>query len=335
MNKIKLIFSAAVLITFFIYLFSSNPKLEKELRHDETPPIDESVIVKMMPSHEIKVYNHDKDELMDMDFEEYLVGVLAGEMPASYEIAALSAQSVAARSFILSRMEYYRKAGTPPEHKGADVCTYYGHCQAWRSVADFRAGWGAENADIYENKLRTAVTETRGQYLVYDGKIAKTFFYSMSSGKSENVEDVWGGDSEPYLISVSSEGDKTAPNFETCVEVGAEEFRNKLKEKRGDIIFSDVLSQDFGELTRTDGGSIATITIGGEKFKGTEIRTIFKLRSANFEVSTDDSAVYFAVKGYGHGVGLSQYGANYLAGQGKDYKEILSTYYPGTEIATE
>lgn len=287
----------------------------------------------VLSSRIIRVYDCRTDSVAEHDFEEYMVGVLAGEMPASYESEALKAQAVAGRSYILDRMENYRKNGTPPEHKGADICNDSAHCKAWLSMESACEKWGENWAEKYLPKLQTAVRETRGEYMVYEGQTVKAFFYSASSGRTETAHDVWGGNDYPYLQSVESVGDTTAPDFESTVTVTKIDFVQKLQSKNNAVIVSEPLSSMIGEVTRTEGGSVAAVVLGGQLFKGTEIRTIFGLRSANFTIDAQDDDIVFHVKGYGHGVGMSQYGANYMAKQGKTYREILQHYYTGIDFS--
>jgi stage II sporulation protein D len=282
-------------------------------------------------SKTVKVYDYKNDRVFDMDFEEYLVGVLIGEMPASYEIEALKAQTVAARSYILDKMKTFEKYGAPSEHKGAQICTNPSHCKAWMSISDAESNWGIDWTKKYLGKLKRAVAETKGEYMTCNGDIVKAFFFSISHGSTENSRDVWGGENYSYLRPVASIGDTECPDFESTVEISADAFLAKLKEKRPDVK-EDKISNMLGPVTFTEGGSVANITIGGENFRGTEIRSIFNLRSADFKINTDDKTVIFDVKGHGHGVGMSQYGANCLAKDGKNYHEILEYYYNGVNF---
>lgn len=287
----------------------------------------------VLSSRKIRVYDCKTDRVAEHDFEEYMVGVLAGEMPASYEMEALKAQAVAGRSYILDRMENYRKNGAPPEHKGADICNDSSHCKAWLSVETACEKWGESWAKNYLPKLQAAVRDTRGEYMVYEGQTVKAFFYSASSGRTETAHDVWGGSNYPYLQSVESVGDTTAPDFESTVTVAKADFVQKLQSKNGAVTVSEPLSSMIGEAEHTEGGSVSAVVLGGQSFKGTEIRTLFGLRSANFTIDAQDDDVVFHVKGYGHGVGMSQYGANYMAKQGKTYREILQHYYTGVDFS--
>lgn len=263
--------------------------------------------------------------ILKMDIEEYLVGVLAAEMPASYEIEALKAQAVAARSYILSNMD-----APNPNHPDADVCTDSTHCKAWLSEADAKDKWKSFDKILYWNKLRSAVDSTRGEYMVYDDQVIEAFFFASSGGKTENSEDIWGS-SRPYLKSVESYGDTISSDCYSTLTLSLADFKSKLQPFFNQRLSSDTPLQ-IGEITRTQGGSVAKIMLFGKSFKGTEIRSIFGLRSANFTIETVDDNVVFKVAGYGHGVGMSQVGANYMAKSGQNYTEILSHYYTNIQI---
>ncbi len=280
----------------------------------------------------ISVYIADSGTVKEMEFEEYVTGVLAGEMPATYHLEALKAQAVAIRSYVLSKVASYMQNGAPSEHQGAMVCTDYTHCNAWKSIDNARQGWDPRFRDDYEAKIRQAVTQTSGEYMSYDNKVVKAYFYAISSGRTENVEEVWGS-SLPYLKSVNSREDIGTDGFESKSHYPKDLFVQKLKTKYSDIDASDLLSM-VGNIERTEGGSVSSIELFGKQFDGKEIRNLFGLRSANFEISTEGDKITFLVKGYGHGVGMSQNGANVLAIGGDDYRQILKHYYSGVSFVT-
>lgn len=276
----------------------------------------------------VKVYIKAEDKVVEMDTTEYLKGVVSAEMPVSFEMEALKAQAVAARSYLMNHIENYKKNGTPPEHKGADTCTDYKHCKAWISEADRKAKWDEKDADSNWQKISKAVEDTAGQIMVYEGQPVNAVFHSTSSGKTERAADVWGGD-VPYLQSVDSEGDKVSPKYNSEVDLTVDEFKKKAEAAVEGIDWSKGL---YGAIERSEAGGIISIELGGVKVKGTKFRTMFDLRSTNVDIHEENGKIYMPAKGYGHGVGMSQYGANYLASQGKNYEEILKTYYTGVEI---
>ena len=275
----------------------------------------------------VSVYIKDEDKVTKMSKSQYLKEVVSAEMPADFEMEALKAQAVAARSYLESRQNAYQKSETPPEHKGADICTDSTHCKAWISETKRREIWG-KDADKNWDKISKAVEETQGETITYNNEVISAVFHSTSSGKTENSKDVWGGD-KPYLVSVDSPGDLESPKYASQNEFTLTDFKRIATENIEGVDFNKGLVSD---IKRSDAGGITEVTVGGVKIHGTKLRNIYGLRSTNCEITVSEEKVIFNVKGYGHGVGMSQYGANYMAKDGKDYKEILTTYYQGTEI---
>lgn len=274
--------------------------------------------------NEISVFFHEEDKVKKIGMEEYLTGVVAAEMPASFETEALKAQAVAARSYAVYKMSHESK-----EHPDAAVCTDYKHCKAYKSGEKARSDWG-KDADVFENKIQDAVMSTKGEILTYNGEACLTVFHSQSGGgRTENSADVWGGD-YPYLVSVESYGEESAPNFYSSADIPFTEFAKKINEYNP--LAKITKPSDIGVTVTSEGGGVKSIYLGGQSFKGTQIRSIFGLRSSCFEITADDKNVHFEVSGYGHGVGMSQYGANSMAKDGKNYKEILTHYYSGTVV---
>lgn len=276
----------------------------------------------------VTVYIKAEDRVEEMKIGDYLKGVVAAEMPAEFEEEALKAQAVAARSFLKARSENYKKNGTPPEHKGALTCTDYAHCKAWISEADRKNKWEADKKDEYWKKICKAVDDTKGVIMTYGGEPVNALFHSTSSGRTERAEDVWGG-SVPYLQSVESPGDLESPKYLAEAEFTLDEFKSTAEKNIEGINWSAGI---IGEIKRSEAGGIITIVVGGVTVKGTKFRTVYGLRSTNAEITVSESDVKIKTKGYGHGVGMSQYGAQYFAKQGMSYEEILKTYYTGVEI---
>ncbi len=256
------------------------------------------------------------------DIEEYLVGVLAAEMPAEYELEALKAQAVAARSYILSKTD-----SRSDKHPTADICNDSAHCKGHLDEKMAKESWGKKKGDTYWQKLTRATEETKGEYMVYGDEVVEAFFFARSGGRTENSEDVW-GESRPYLRSVESTGDLSYSEFVSTAEFENSEARKRL----GTFENQSEGPLSIGKITRTDGGNIKSIEIDGKEYKGTEIRKIFDLKSADFDVTQTDKSVIFSVRGFGHGVGMSQFGANEMAEIGKKYTEILSHYYTNIQI---
>ncbi len=278
-------------------------------------------------TEKVSVYLANEERRVDMDIDQYLKCVVSAEMPADFEMEALKAQAVAARTYLYARIE---NAQTNETHNGAVVCTDMAHCQAYISEEERREKWGS-GADEKWNKISLAVEETAGQIMTYNGEIISAVFHSTSSGNTEAAVDVWGND-VPYLQSVSSVGDIESPKYHSELTVSEAEFKNTVSEKVSGVDWSKGLVSD---IKRSQAGGIISLNVGGVNIKGSEFRNIFLLRSANVEIMQDNGNVKMTVKGYGHGVGMSQYGANYMASQGSGYEEILKTYYQGVEIVTK
>ncbi|WP_265445335.1 stage II sporulation protein D [Acetivibrio straminisolvens] len=283
----------------------------------------------------LKVYIKDRDEVEEMILEEYLKGVVAAEMPADFELEALKAQAVAARTYVYGRM---KKFYSPKEdtHKGADICTDPGHCQAWTKKEDAMAKWGTFKALDNWNKIERAVKETEGIIILYDKKVVNPVFHANSGGMTENAEDVWEGVEVPYLKSVKSEGEDKSSGYKVETVFKEEEITKKLEEEYPDIdIEPENLLEEIEVLERTPAGRVKELKIEDVVIKGTQLRTLLGLRSTNFNIEKgDDGEVIITTIGYGHGVGMSQWGANYLAKNGGTYEEILKHYYTGVYLDT-
>ncbi len=288
--------------------------------NDPMPEIEFS-ISKLPESGDITVWVDGNYKKMPM--EEYLVGVVAAEMPASYEMEALKAQAVAARTYT----QYKRDHGGCSAHPGADICGDSNHCQAYMTPQEMADEWGSDAAK-YTQKIVDAVNETRGQMIYYDGEEIQVFFCASAGGRTENSENVY-GKALPYLVSVSSEGEETSSHYYGEVTVSRETFIKKMKAFSPGIKFDS--SQIIGKITRFESGRVESIEIGNETFTGREVREIFGLNSANFTVKADDS-ITFSTIGFGHGVGMSQTGANAMAKKGADYIEILTHYFTGVTV---
>jgi len=279
----------------------------------------------------VKTYVVSEKTVKEYPLEEYLVGVVGAEMPATFPEEALKAQAVAARTFVI----YKSDSVTEDAHggTGAPVCTDPGHCKAWKSAEELRNSWGGDttSAEEYLNKIKSAVRETEGEIITYEGKPISAVYYSMSGGYTENSADVWGGD-VPYLKSVSSTFDGNAPGFNSEASFTTDEFKKVILAENSAAVFEDDPNLWVTDISRSQGGGVISLKIGGVEFKGTKIRTLFSLRSHNFTIEFSDGIVLFKVKGYGHGVGMSQWGSKFLADEGKNYIDILKYYYTGVEI---
>lgn len=263
----------------------------------------------------------------ELSLEDYLWGVVAAEMPAAFQQEALKAQAVAARSYACYQLLY-----PDDRHPQADVCTDYACCQAWISREDRLAKWEEDKQEAYSAKITAAVSETAGEVLVYDGQPALAVFHASSGGSTRSAQAVWGEDL-PYLVPVSSpESEEDAPNYYSVSEFSAEEFSQLFLAKYPEAELSGSCVGWFSQPETDDSGASAAIEVGGVRVTAQTLRSILSLRSATFQVECTEDTITFHVTGYGHGVGMSQYGANTMAKDGAGYGEILAHYYPGTEL---
>ena len=235
---------------------------------------------------------------------------------------ALKAQAVAARTYAMN-------CAAGKKHGDAQVCADYKCCQAWQDDAALREKWGVDY-DMYIEKIRAAVAATEGQYLSYDGEAVFAAFHSSSAGATEASGSIWS--ERPYLISVSSpETEEDVPNFVSRVDCTELDFRDTLLSAHPEADFTGDASGWVGEISRDESGRVASVVLGGVSVSGTELRSLFALRSTAFELEYD-GGFHFTVTGYGHGVGMSQYGAKVMAEDGDDYRAILAHYYTGCEL---
>jgi len=280
----------------------------------------------------INVYNHETKEIMEMYLEEYISQVVAAEVPASFELEALKSQAVAARTFTLWRIMSLGKEGHP-SHPSAPVCTSHTHCQECLSMDEIKERHGKVWMSMYWPKIQEAVTETAGIIMTYNMDPIEPLYHSTSGGKTENSEDVFAS-ALPYLRSVSSPYEERSPVLIDEKEITIKEFIKGLKGKEKDFQIKEKdMKGEIKIIERNTGGSIKNIKIGNKNFTGSEIRSIFQLRSADFTVDIGKNTITFVTRGYGHGVGMSQWGANGMAEKGKDYEEILKHYYQGITLS--
>ena len=271
----------------------------------------------------------DGSELRELRMADYLLGALAAEMPAAFETEALKAQATALRTYAL-----YGAAHPKAKHPEAAVCGDSACCAAWLDEEERAARWGAD-AQTWTRKLQEAIAATDGQYLVWEGEPVLAVFHASSGGSTENGSAL--GLSAPYLRSVASpETEAEARGLHSTVELAPSEFAETLRaaapEKPFD--FSAAPGEWLGPLTLDAAGRVASAELGGQQVSGLALRQCFGLRSTDFTLAYDGEKFVFRVRGYGHGLGMSQCGAQRMALDGADYTEILAHYYPGTELVT-
>ena len=301
------------------YLAAGGPAAEPEPAAPETAAVHHD--------RDVTLTIQDGDTTEQMTLERYLTGVVRGEMPASFEMEALRAQAAAERSYVY----YQLAAGRKDAHPDADFCTDHTCCSAYLSETAAREKWGGDFAP-WNTRVEQAVSDTDGQVVLYNGRPILAVFHSSSAGRTAAAGDVWSGDL-PYLVSVDSpEGEGTVPNYYSTVTFTAAEAKEKLLAAYPELKLSGTPDRWFGAAAENGSGRVETVSVGGTDIEGTELRRIFGLRSACFTVAADSESVTFRVTGYGHGVGMSQYGANQLAREGKTWQEILEWYYTGATV---
>ncbi len=256
---------------------------------------------------------------------DYLWSVVAAEMPAAFGEEALKAQAVTARTYTAWKMSVGEE-----KHPQADICTDINFCPAYSTREEAAANWGS-GAGAYTEKVRAAVADTNGLIMTYEGQPIQAVFFSSANGSTEDAVAVW-GNAVPYLVGVESPEGEGVPNYRTDVTLSKQEFKDIVLAAYPGADLSGEPETWFGQPSLTASGRVASLPIGGIDVKGTAVRSLFSLRSASFTVEPGKEDVTFHVTGYGHGVGLSQYGANALAKEGKGYEEILKWYYTGIEI---
>lgn len=266
------------------------------------PPVQDDIMIRVSM----------ENKTVDMELETYLIGVVLGEMPVSFESEALKAQAVVARTYSLRR----KIAGS--KHQSADICTNPGCCQAYKDPL------GYDEASV--NKVRSAVENTRGLVLTYGGRLIEATYFSSSGGKTEDAAAVWGSDL-PYLKAVDSPEDAFKDKYLSTVVFTENAFEEALG-----IDLPGGCDTWFGAISYTNGGGVETMEIGGRIYDGIVLRQLLGLRSTVFVVETDGGQITITTRGYGHRVGMSQYGAEAMAVDGAGFSEILTHYYQGTVL---
>jgi len=311
-----------VILCFAIpIIFTNKPKAEEVVSNT-----NEISTYDYKQYNTIKLLHNETGEVQEIALDEYLYGVVASEMPASFEMEALKAQAVVARTYTIY------KAINGSKHENANICDLASCCQAWISKEDRFAKWNAEEAESNWNKITEAVDSTKGEIITYNGSPINAFFHSNSGGKTEIVSNVWGGTDLPYLQAVATSGEDAYSQYSSSVTYTKDELIEKIKEYHADISINFEDTESIKILEYTDSGRVKTIKLGNIEISGVEARNIFGLKSANFILEIAENNIFFNVIGYGHGVGMSQTGADSMAKEGKNYKEIITHYYTGVEI---
>ncbi len=321
-----------VTVVLFCINFFKERSAKKDIAEEEKKEEEEKNIIEYKANQTIRVKLCKTGEVVAMDINDYLRGVVPAEMPPYYDLEAIKAQAVVARTFTYKRIDAHA------EGDGIDICDNYAHCQAFYNKDQIiaiwkRKGYDDETIKKYWNNVNEAVVSTQNEVIKYNGQLIKAFFHASSPVRTESVEEIWGGEKLPYLVSVENEESEDYDNRTSKVEVKFEDFVNKLKEdnnSRASLKTEDCKSVKICDYTTS--GRVKNIQIANIKVSAEKLRTLFGLRSTNFTIEIKDNSLVFNVVGNGHGVGLSQVGADTYAKKGYSYRDIINHYYTGVQI---
>ncbi|WP_302653405.1 stage II sporulation protein D [uncultured Clostridium sp.] len=335
-----ILFTTLAIIVFMIAMpiFIMKPKVSAKISTNDVEKItDTNEVVEastkqnnniIMKGNEIiRVYITETGEIEEVNLEDYICGVVSNEMPANFEKEALKAQAVTARTYLASK-----KLNRCTLHEGIDICDST-HCQVYTSKEKRLEKWGADYANEYWNKIKEAVDETSGQVLSYEGELVLyPQFFSTSSGQTENSEDVYLGEI-PYLRSVASTGEESAPKYTSDKTLKISDFVYLLNSNFTNLnVTVENIKNNFNIKSSSAAGGVIKLNINNVEIRGVDFRKALSLNSTNFTYEFNGDYITFHCKGYGHGVGMSQWGANAMAKNGSNYEEILKHYYSGVEI---
>ena len=283
----------------------------------------------LFSSEPYKVLNSETGQITDVPVEEYVIGAVCAEMPASFETEAIKAQAVAAHTYA-ERQRLRAEISPDPELCGADFSDDTSKYQGFFDNDKIRRQYG-DNYESYYSKIKDAVSEVLPYIITYEDEPIISAFHSMSSGKTESAENIWGTKLD-YLVPVDSSYDKDAPRYLDEVSYSGDELREILTEEFKDIKLDDDLKKWIEIKDVSDSGTVLSVDVGDKNTSGSCLRDILGLRSACFDVKCKDNTFTFTTKGFGHGVGMSQYGANAMALEGKKWQDIIAHYYPHASI---
>lgn len=300
---------------------SNSGDVRQESASAETQSQTSETVIQPEDKDTISVFMTASESVENMDMREYIIGTVAAEMPASYHIEALKAQALAAVTYA----QYQKINGDKASSGGADISDNSNVHQGYMTQTEMREKWG-DAYDSYYEKIAQAVDAVIDRVITYDGEPIMAAYHAISYGKTESAKAVWNTDI-PYLVSVDSQGDKDSPRYLSTVTVSDGELKELMDKSNlaGD-------GSDIKINSTSEAGTVMDISVCGKSMDGTEARKLFSLRSPCFSVKYEDGVYTFTVKGYGHSIGLSQYGADRYAKQGKTYEEIIKHYYTGVQI---
>jgi len=335
MKKILIYFSGFFILFFMIPALCTVTQKKENFQEtlatpEQTQGESEQTESKEYDYHKyktIKLLHTSTSEAEELNIDEYLYGVVSSEMPASFDIEALKAQATVARTYTI-----YQIIHNSGKHENADICDDFNCCQAWISKDERIAKWDQQEAENYWNKIIQAVDSTKGKIVTYEGQPINAFFHANSGGVTESSLNIWSGIDYPYLKSVETAGEDGYTQYASEVILSHQDLLNKIQAEHEDCTI-DFSQQDCIKiLDYTTSGRVKTIKFGNKEIAGTEARTLLGLKSTNFTFSIDDENVKFTVTGYGHGVGMSQTGADALAQAGSNYEAIIKHFYTNVEI---
>ena len=331
MRKLIIYIIAIVVLSFFIpVIFTQKQETETASSSIEEQTNGNNEEQKISYNYSnyntVKLLHTGTNEIVEIKLDEYLLGVVSAEMPADFELEALKAQAVVARTYTI-----YKIIHNNGKHTGADICDSSACCHAWISKENRLARWDEDKRESNWSKITEAVNSTAGKIITYKGEPINAFFHSNSGGSTEMPINVWGGSGYPYLLVVETSGEENYSQYASEAEFTKDEIIEKIKEKHSEIEINWGEDKPIEITEYTDSGRVRTIRFGNVNLSGVETRSIFGLRSANFSVEIGEK-IKFQVKGYGHGVGLSQTGSDSLAKQGLNYEGIIKHFYKDVEI---
>lgn len=342
MKKILLYLIAFILICFMIPALLTKRTISTGVQENVSINVQEGVFEQNSEqendssNNDGQVYEYNKygtinllhkktGEVEQIPIDDYLCNVVSAEMPADYEIEALKAQAIVARTYTVYKI-------LNKKHENADICDDSICCQAWISKEDRLARWEESKKESNWQKICECVNSTKGKIITYNNEPINAFFHSNSGGMTEIPVNVWGGTGYPYLQSVETSGEDLYTQYASEVILAQEELVNKIRTKYSDIAIDFSNDEEIKIIERTEGTRVKSIKFGNHEISGVETRSLLGLRSTNFEVIKDGNNIKFSVKGYGHGVGMSQTGADAMAKQGSNCEDIVKHFYTGIEI---
>lgn len=334
----KRIFLNAAVLAISLALIPAVPACLGRKKAPETPTVsDARQIREELPSPEadfdlqepFKVLDINSGEVMEVPVRDYVIGAVCAEMPAVFEVEALKAQAVAAHTYA-ERQRRISRSSPKPELCGADFSNDTSKYQGYFTDSQIKHYFG-ENYEEYYARISAACDEVADCILTYEDEPIIAAFHSMSAGKTESAENAW-GTAVDYLVPVDSSADMAAPKYEEEVRIPVSFLQTRLEEVFSGVTLGEDASRWIMPAERSDSGTVLSAVLGDMTVTGSDIRTALGLRSADFTVRIEGNDAVFTTKGFGHGVGMSQYGANAMAKEGSTWQEILEHYYKGCKI---